>query len=327
MGQNAKPPEPTEKAARQEKRKRRKKKTIVWLFLFVVLLLGSAAVTFAPAGTLPSWKQIFMFFGVSEPADQAMAQYPCTVQFLDVGKADSILISCEGSYMLVDAGDVSIAPQVAEYLQRREVGRLDYVVGTHADNDHIGGMAEVLSRFEVGRFLMPAVAEELLPDTPSYQKLTAVCQETGIRVEHPSPGDEWTLGGMKVRVLAPLQEYSDVNNTSLVLKLTYGKVSFLLTGDAERESEEAMLFSQEDLSADVLKVGHHGSETSSTEPFLEAVKPQYAVISVGEDRNNLPKDSVLDRLESVGAQIYRTDFQGTVIAATDGDAIEFFTER
>lgn len=268
-----------------------------------------------------------MFFGVSEPADQAMAQYPCTVQFLDVGKADCILISCEGSYMLVDAGDVSVTPQVVEYLQRRGIFRLDYVVATHADDDHIGGMAEVLSRFEVGRFLTPAVAKEYLPDTPSYQKLTAVCRENAIRVEHPSPGDEWVLGGMKAQVLAPLQKYSDSNNTSLVLKLSYGEKSFLLTGDAEKESEEAMLFAQEDLSADVLKVGHHGSETSSTEPFLDAVKPRYAVISVGEDRNNLPKDSVLDRLDSIGAQIYRTDFQGTVIAATDGDVIEFFTER
>lgn len=291
------------------------------------MLPGSAAVTFAPAGTLPSWKQIFMLFGVSEPADQAMAQYPCTVQFLDVGKADCILISCEGSYMLVDAGDVSVTPQVVEYLQRRGIFRLDYVVATHADDDHIGGMAEVLSRFEVGRFFTPAVAKEYLPDTPSYQKLTAVCRENAIRVEHPSPGDEWVLGGMKAQVLAPLQKYTDSNNTSLVLKLSYGEKSFLLTGDAEKESEEAMLFAQEDLSADVLKVGHHGSETSSTEPFLEAIKPQYAVISVGEDRNNLPKDSVLDRLDSIGAQIYRTDFQGTVIAATDGDIIEFFTER
>lgn len=300
---------------------------MIWLALFMVLFLGSAAVTFAPAGTLPSWKQIFIFFGVSEPADHAMAQYPVTVQFLDVGKADSILISCEGKFMLVDSGDVAITPQVTEYLLRRGIDRLDYVVGTHADNDHIGGMAEVLSRFEIGRFQMPAVQEEILPDTPSYRELTAVCRENGIRVEHPSPGDEWTLGGMKIRVLAPLQEYSDVNNTSLVLKLTYGKVSFLLTGDAEQESEEAMLFSQEDLSADVLKVGHHGSETSTTQPFLEAVKPRYAVVSVGEDRNNLPKDSVLDRLESIGAQIYRTDFQGTVIAATNGDTLEFFTER
>lgn len=324
MGKRARQSEQTAEAARKEEIKPRNIGRTLVLGAAVVLLLLSAAITFAPAGTLPGWRQVFLFFGVSEPADRAMEQYPFTIQFLDVGKADSILITCEGQSILVDTGDVSVTPRVAEYLQRRGVKKLDYVIATHPDNDHIGGLAEVLSRFEVGRFLMPGGEP---PASPSYREIMEVCRERGIPIESPSPGDELALEGLSARIMAPLQAYDGANNNSIVIKLTYGEIAFLLTGDAEKESEQAMLFSGEDLRADVLKVGHHGSPTSTTRAFLEAVRPRYAVISVGEDRNNLPKDVVLERLEEAGAELFRTDFQGTVIAATDGETIEFFTER
>lgn len=296
--------------------------------LIAVLLVAafSALVTFQPFAGIPTWNDLFRFVRVSEPADEAR-DYDMSVHFIDVGKADSIFITCKGKNILIDAGDVDLSTRTVEYLERRGVDRLDLVVATHPDKDHIGGMANVLLEFEIGRFMMPQIPQEAQPESTSYEMMLYALQAEQILLLDPQAGQSLSVGDMEVQVLGPQREYEDTNNNSVILRVSYQGDSFLFMGDAEQEAEEDLLAAGYDLHTDVLKVGHHGSKTSTIQALLEAVQPSFAVISVGEDSNKLPKSSVLERLQEVGARIYRTDQDGTVIAATNGSGITWITEK
>lgn len=242
------------------------------------------------------------------------------VHYIDVGQADSALILCGGQSMLIDGGNVADSGLLVSYLEGQGLPELDYAVDTHAHEDHVGGLAGPLAKYG---------AEQVYAPVTDYDS-KAFCdfKKYAGDVTVPAPGDSWTLGSAVVTVLGPQKEYSEVNNTSIVLRVDFGETSFLFTGDAERGAEQDMLDAGCDLQATVLKVGHHGSDTSSGYPFLREVEPQYAVISVGED--NLyghPGEDVLSRLWDGDAELYRTDLQGTVVAVSDGEAVAFTTER
>lgn len=242
------------------------------------------------------------------------------VHFLDVGQGDATLIFQDTHAMLIDAGDNQYGWQVVDYLKYMGIERLDYVIGTHPDSDHIGGLDTVLENISCDVVLMP----DLERDTLTYESVVNVLKEQGKKSVSPEPGEEYALGTASFTILAPNDTYEGVNDNSIALRLVHGKNSFLFTGDAESESEADMLKSGRLLSSDVYKVAHHGSSGANSELFLLAVNPAYAVISCGENNDyGHPHSEVLNRLRLMGTKVYRTDEQGTIVAASDGSEIQF----
>lgn len=250
-----------------------------------------------------------------------------SMHVLDVGKADSILIESDGHFMLIDGGTADYGDKISRYLTRHGVKTLDLVVNTHPDEDHIGGLSTVIASFPIKEYFSPDIPTAIVPNSAEYRNVQAALRTKNLTAVHPVRGTVRTLGKLKVDVLAPVKQHDTTNNNSIVLRLTYGGTKFLLMGDAEKEEETDLLSSGESLAADVLKVGHHGSSTSTTQELLNAVKPRYAAISVGKDSSDLPKTAVLKRLRGVNAQIFRTDVSGTLIFMSDGNKITVQTER
>ncbi|MHB9146795.1 MAG: ComEC/Rec2 family competence protein [Symbiobacteriia bacterium] len=243
------------------------------------------------------------------------------VDFIDVGQADSILVRQGDHAMLVDAGNNADAATVTGYLTKRGVKRLEVVVGTHPHEDHIGSLDKVIESFAVREVIMPKATTT----TKTFSDVIAAIRAKGLSVTTPVPGNSFKLGDATVTILAPNSaKYDDLNNYSVALRVVYGETSFLLTGDAQALSEAEMLASGRTLKADVLKVGHHGSVSSTTEAFLSAVAPKYAVISVGKDNDyGHPSRSMMQRLKARGIPVYRTDESGTIVAVSDGMAVRF----
>ena len=240
------------------------------------------------------------------------------VHFIDVGQGDSIFIELpNGQTMLIDAGEADMADTVVTYIHQQGADSLDYVVETHPHSDHMGGMAEVIDNFNVSTVCLSPATN----NTKAYEKLLAAVESSGAEVLSPLAGDSiLSEGELSVEVVAPKSaECDSLNNASLVLKLTYGKTSFLFAGDAEKAEEDAI---RSNIKCDVLKVGHHGSSSSTSANFLKKVDPTYAVISVGLGNSyGHPSDAVLKRLAAKGVEVFRTDLQGTIVITSDGASI------
>lgn len=250
------------------------------------------------------------------------------VTFLDVGQGDATLIECEGEYMLIDGGYPEYGDVVVERLKTEGVKRLKYLVATHAHADHVGGLSEVMEAFMIDHVLAPVTSDA---ENISFQIFAENVAANGLRIEVPTAGDTFTLGGANISLLGPLSDPSsveDVNNTSLVMKLTYKDVSFLFQGDASYDEEQEILNSGADLKVDVLKVGHHGSSSSTGYQWLYFIEPTYGVISCGEKNEYWhPHEKVLSRLRDAEVTLFRTDLQGTIVCISDGKEIEFRTDK
>ena len=216
------------------------------------------------------------------------------VHYIDIGQADSSLVMCDGEAMLIDGGNAEDSDLIAAYLKKENVSTLDYIICTHAHEDHCGGLSGALSVVEVENVLAPNTGA----DTEVYQNFKDKTAAQGLTIQHPSAGDSFMLGSANVQIVGPITEYTDeLNNTSIIMKLTYGDTSFLFAGDAERDEEQQILNAGYDLSSDVLKVGHHGSDSSTYYVWLREIMPQYAVISVGKGNTyGHPTEEVLSRL-------------------------------
>lgn len=242
------------------------------------------------------------------------------VHFLDIGQGDAALIACDGEYMLIDAGDNDKGTAVQNYLTKQGVTKLKYVIGTHPDADHIGGLDVILYKFECETVMMPDIAN----DTATYRDVIDTMHTKGYENTLPRVGDSYTLGSAEFTILGPEKIYSDTNNSSIVLRLTHGNNSFLFMGDAKEEAETDILNGDIMVDADVLKVGHHGSRTASSKEFLQAVSPAYAVISCAEDNSyGHPHAETLNNLRALGVQVFRTDEQGTIVVTSDGKELEW----
>lgn len=241
------------------------------------------------------------------------------VHFIDVGQGDATLIESNKHYMLIDAGENNTGSVVVSYLKDQGVEKLDYVIGTHPHSDHIGGLDTVIDSFTIGKVIMPDITHT----TKTFEDVLDAIANKNLKITKAVVGKEYTLGTASFIIISPNgTSYSDLNDYSVGIKLTNGNNSFLLTGDAEELSEQEMLRNGIDLSADVLKLGHHGSSYSSADSFLDAVKPTYAMISAGMDNQyDHPNIETLQAMFERKIKVYRTDKQGTVIFTSDGEHI------
>lgn len=245
-----------------------------------------------------------------------------TVEFIDVGQGNCVLASINEHYMLIDGGNSDTSSFVVSYLKDKGIKTLDYVVVSHYDADHLSGIIGVLNVFNVNKVIAP----DYTADTKTYNSYIKKLNEKNILPEYPSVGDKYTFGNAGFVVVCPdSYDYSDENNNSVGIKLSYGNNSFLILGDASTESEYAMLDNNVNVSADVYMVSHHGSLKSTSATFLSAINPSYAVISVGNNSYGHPKEEILKRLEKLNIPIYRTDKDGTIIFTSDGNTLSVST--
>jgi len=248
-------------------------------------------------------------------AENSEAPSEAEIHFIDIGQGDATLIKCGGQTMLIDAGDNDKGTQVQLYLEKQGVDRLDYLVLTHPDADHIGGADVIITKFDIDSVFM----SDYEKDSKTYRDVIQALDYKHLTWSVPEPGESYPLGTGTITFLAPNDSYSDPNNASVALMFQNGENRFLFTGDAQEEAEEDILAAGMSVAADVYKAGHHGSDTSSCQDFLDAVRPTYAVISCGEGNSyGHPHSAVLNSLRSMGVKLFRTDEQGSIVAVSDG---------
>ncbi len=292
------------------------------LIFCLVIELGQLV----PSLGIPGWDELFVNADLSSTS--VTPEGELQVYFIDVGNADSILIRQGEVNALIDAGERGDGDDVLAYLNQQGVKKLDLVIATHPHADHIGGMADVINGIPVDKFVMSFMPEDETPTTATYLNMLEALDNKSVPVEEAKPGTVYTLGTAQLTVLAPLSESDEANNVSVVTRLTFGERSFLFMGDAETDVEDELLTSGRPLSADVIKVGHHGSNTSSSQAFLSKVDPDYAIVPCGKGNSyGHPHSEVLTRLDKMGVTVYRADVHGHIAIATDGKDFTISTQK
>lgn len=289
-----------------------KKRLCVLLLLLCLLFTSCGGLEIPTDGTGDATQ------GTESNSDSIRSSF--AVHFIDVGQADAVLVMCTEKTMLIDGGNAEDSNLIYAYLQKQNITHLDYVVCTHAHEDHVGGLSGALTAATAGKVMAPVTDY----NTKAFRNFVAKAEARGCEITVPKAGETFLLGDATVTVLGPVKKYSDTNNTSIVLRVVYGNTSFLFTGDMESTAEKDLLESGAMLQATVLKVGHHGSDTSTCYAFLKAVAPRYGVISVGKNNQyNHPSELILSRLRDADVTLYRTDMQGDIICTSDGTDVTF----
>ena len=243
------------------------------------------------------------------------------VDYIDVGQADSILLRNKDKTMLIDAGTNEQGKNVVSYSKEEGISKIDYLIGTHPHEDHIGGLDDVINNFDIGKIYMP----KRQTTTKTFKDVLSAIKNKNLTITQPKKGEIIDLGQAKCEFMTePIIDDDNINLSSLTLRVEFGNNSFLFMGDAEKQNEKTITWPK----TDVLKVGHHGSDTSSSKEFLEQVNPKYAIIMVGEGNTyKLPKQPIIDRIEKQGSKIYRTDKNGNIKIISDGNNLEIKTEK
>lgn len=246
------------------------------------------------------------------------------VHYLDVGQCDSIFIELPNNEtMLIDAAESYQSEKIINYLKNLNYQKIDYVIGTHPHTDHIGGLKDIINTFEIGKIYMP----KAVSTTRTYESLLMAIKDKNLKINTAKSGTSIIdTDALKINILAPNSEtYTELNNYSVVTKITYGTTKFLFMGDAEKLSENEI---KENVTADVIKIGHHGSNTSSSIDFIKKVNAKYGIISVGlNNKYNLPKEETITNWKNSGTKIYLTSINGTITAISDGTNIKIESEK
>lgn len=257
-------------------------------------------------------------------ADELQPGSFLNITFLDVGQADAAVIQCDGEAMMIDGGDIFSSDLIYSFLRDHNISHLKYIICSHPQGDHAGGLAGALHFATVEQ----AYCSGLTSEGEGFNNFVYYLNQQGVRLEVPEPGMEFSLGSAVGKIIGPVNPGITENDTSLVVKLKYGNTSYLFTGDAEELEELSLVNAGEDLSCSVLKVAHHGSDTSSSAAFLRAAAPVYGVISCGAYNSyGHPSEGALARLAAGGVRLFRTDLQGAVSLYSDGTDISFAVEK
>lgn len=324
----------------RKKKKSRRSSLPKWTFpLFVVLALLLTVLTFSgeELGFDASFLETCMnavdrilYGGPTGPDPSLPTTGEAKVYVIDVGQGESILITTPETSMLIDAGENDKGDEVLDFIDALGLDKIDYALATHPHSDHIGGLDTVLDNIEVGEVLFGEVPDEIIPTTKTYADVLDAIERNNVPLSLALPGDEYDLGcGAVVTVLGPIsQEVTQLNNTSVVCRLDFGETSFLFNGDQEAPMERLLVEHRAALDCDVMTMGHHGSSTSSTQEYVEAVSPQYATISCGKgNKYGHPNREVLELLEEEHIEYYRTDLSGNITFSSNGKKITVRTQK
>ncbi len=306
---------------------------IVLSVLVIIAAIFLTAVSINEAAELsddfPTWRSIYSFLNGRVPANRKVDAGNAEVHFIDVGQGDCALIRTPEQNILIDCGEYESYRAVNRYLKDLGIKRLDMIIMSHPHSDHMGCMYKIADKYEVGSIMMPELPYEMQPESGSYSRLMESIRRKNIPVIYAVPGSVCDTGsGGNIRVIAPVGEYDDLNNSSAVVMFTFGDTRFIFCGDAEKDAEEDILASGADIDADVIKVPHHGSDSSSTRGFVNAVSPDYAVFCVGAENDyGHPHADIVERYIYYGAKILRTDMNGNIKFVTDGQEITVSTQK
>ena len=310
------------------KRKKKSNNILVSLIVFVILCISGYFGKDYLTGTNELVKetsanevQITLSQSIENAKEVNLDNDKLNIIFFYVGQADCTLIKLNDDVMLIDAGNNADGKNVVSFLQAKNISHIDYLVGTHADEDHIGGLDDVINNLDIENVLIPTVGK----NGTDYKNVIEACENKNVPLQNPTMGDIFELDGANFEIMSAMEEEeTSDNNSSLVINLTYNETNYLFMGDAETEVENSRDWEK----ANVLKVGHHGSNSSSSEKFLNEVKPEYSIIEVGKDNSyNLPSDKAIKRLEDCGSKVLRTDKAngdevGSFWLTSDGNTID-----
>ena len=295
------------------------RKRFKFIYIIIILLLS--------VGISLGWHYFNGNFEDKFNNKSLLTSYDVSIHYIDVGQGDCELILDHGKTVLIDAGEVDKGNVVVRYLKSLGIKKIDLFIGTHPHTDHIGGFLTVAKNFDIDRIIIPEIPENMIPTTSTYKNFLKLIKEKKISVDRAEMGKHYKIGEGSLNILGPIgKSYTEINDWSVAARYVYKDTSFLFCGDMEKESEKDLLSSNQLIKSDVLKLNHHGSKTSNTKKFLDAVAAKIFVIEVGKDNTyNHPSAEVMKRLKD--AKIYRTDCDGTIVISTDGKKIDIKPQK
>lgn len=291
------------------------KKGIIWVIGCIIAVVAGV---------------IFGFGGNDDDGGEIGAELlPLKVHYIDVGQGDSIFIQSGEDTMLIDCGEIGKDDEVKAYLDKLGITQIDYLIGTHPHSDHMGCMDKIVEAYDIGEIILPHLDDSDVPTTKYFQRFLTAVENKGMTITEAEADRVIKINTAECKIIAPCSDdYSNANNYSVGIIMTYGENSFIFTGDAEKLAEKEMIDSGKLQDIDVYKVGHHGSDTSSSEEFLEVIKPDIAVISCGEGNSyGHPCDITLEKLSKYTDKVYRTDISGSVVITSDGKTLSVTEEK
>lgn len=305
---------------------KRKRKEKVITTIAIIVILFSLIMSYLDSNDIFSWSDLKNSTGILNGPVNPDSDF--SIYYLDVGQGDCTIIKSNDFVMMIDTSTKNHTQDIQEVLMSLSIDKIDYLVITHQHDDHMGSAKAIIDQYEVSNIIMPKLSEINMVTTTSYENLLKSIVDNKVNAIPAAVGDNFKIGDASVQIFSPSVQDEDLNNMSVVLKVTYGENSFIFQGDAEKPIEKQLLNSDFDLSADIIKLGHHGSNTSSTDKYLKAVNPQYAIISCGADNSyGHPHNEVIDRLKKNNISFYITAQTGDITVTSDGKNIDIQTQN
>lgn len=295
------------------------------VFIALFLCFFAVILTCLEILGVTNWHKVNLFTGAVDGIKIADTDF--AVYYLDVGQSDCSIVVCDDKVMVIDTGSYPQTEKIREALYALEVKQIDYLVITHQHDDHMSGAEKLMNVYDVKNIIMPALSKENAIHSETYERLLKTIADNKVNPISAQEIEQFNLGSSKINILSPNKQFKELNNMSIVMRITYGENSFLFQGDAESQVEKSLIYSDYDLTADVLKLGHHGSKTASSEEYLDAVKPDIAVISCGQGNSyGHPRVTVMEYLVERNIDYYVTAYNGDITIGSDGKNIKIFAQ-